>query len=90
MKTQAFQYFIRGTSFAAGAVFFVAIGVLFADSLNTFSSGETISSSRINANFQIAAPEGFIGAFYLSAPPVGSRPTAPTAHRIYGDSSSGG
>ncbi len=55
----------------ASALVFIALGVLFAQSMNTFSSGETVSAAQINANFLIAAPEGFIGAFYLSSCPTG-------------------
>jgi hypothetical protein len=45
-----------------------------ATALNVFSSGETLSSSKINFNFSIAAPEGLIAPFYLDTCPNGWAP----------------
>lgn len=64
-------YFLKGAAFSAGAGTFLALGIILAQSINTFQSGEVVSASKINQNFQIAAPQGFIGAFMLSACPSG-------------------
>ena len=63
--------FFKGGAFAAGASLFVALGFLAAQSMTTFNSGDVITATAMNQNFQIAAPSGFIGAFYLSACPTG-------------------
>lgn len=63
--------FIKGAGFSAGASIFVALSVALAQSLTSFNSGDLVSASSINANFQIAAPEGAIVAFYLAACPTG-------------------
>ncbi|MBE7439382.1 MAG: phage tail protein [Spirochaetales bacterium] len=64
-------YFLKGAAFSAGAASFLALGMIIAQSLNTFQAGEVVSASKINQNFQIAAPQGFVGAFMLSACPSG-------------------
>ncbi len=45
-----------------------------AAAMNVFSSGEVISSAKINQNFAIAAPEGAVIAFYLNNCPEGWAP----------------
>ncbi len=45
-----------------------------ATAMNVFSSGESLSSSKINLNFSIAAPEGLIAPFYLDGCPSGWAP----------------
>lgn len=71
MKDEFKRSFVRGAAFAAGAAAFLALGVIIAQSINTFTAGELVSASKINENFQMAAPEGAIMAFYLSACPSG-------------------
>ena len=63
--------FLKGAVFAAGASLFFGLTVLVAQSIKNFNSGDLISSTDINANFQISAPEGLIAAFYLSSCPTG-------------------
>jgi len=65
------QSFLKGAAFAAGAASFLALGMIIAQSIHTFSAGEVVSASKINENFQIAAPAGFVGAFMLTACPSG-------------------
>lgn len=72
------KYCLRGFGLAVGFSLFAALTVLFAQSLNTFSSGDLISAAKINSNFQaletkvaIAAPQGAVMAFYLSVCPTG-------------------
>jgi hypothetical protein len=62
--------FQRGLGFVAAAVA-IPLTVLLAQSIHTFSPGQTVSASQMNANFQIAAPTGAIMGFYLSACPSG-------------------
>ncbi|MBE7438405.1 MAG: phage tail protein [Spirochaetales bacterium] len=50
---------------------FLALGILVAQTINTFSSGESVSSSRINQNFQMVAPPGLVAAFMLTSCPSG-------------------
>lgn len=45
-----------------------------AAAMNLFAPGEVISSTRINQNFLIAAPEGAVVAFYLNNCPEGWAP----------------
>lgn len=45
-----------------------------AASMNLFSSGEVISSAKLNENFEIAAPEGAVIAFNLTECPKGWTP----------------
>jgi len=71
METAIKTSFLKGAAFAAGAAAFLALGVIIAQSVHTFTAGEVVSASKINENFQIAAPEGAIMAFYLSACPSG-------------------
>ncbi len=55
---------VRGLGFA-GAVLAVWLGYgLLADSLHVFNSGEVVSASRLNANFQKMAPIGTILAWH--------------------------
>ena len=54
-----------------GLFFLLPLALLLAQSIQTFNSGELISSSSINANFQIAAPEGAVVAFMLTSCPTG-------------------
>lgn len=61
----------KGVGFASGVLIFMAISVLVAEGIKTFTSGDLISASSINLNFQIASPEGTISAFYLSSCPTG-------------------
>lgn len=63
--------FVRGTGQIAALISFGALTALAAQSLNVFSAGDLISASALNTNFQIAAPEGAVMAFYLSACPSG-------------------
>ena len=63
--------FTRGAGFFAALLIFSALTVLLAQSMRTFSAGELISSTAINANFQIAAPQGAVMAFHLSTCPDG-------------------
>jgi len=76
MKAEIKKSFRKGAAFAAGVGVFATLSFIVAQSINTFTSGtftsgEVVSASKINANFQIAAPEGFIGAFYLTTCPDG-------------------
>ncbi len=48
-----------------------AAGYLFAQTFSTFQSGELVSATKLNENFQVAAPSGAILAFNLSACPSG-------------------
>ncbi len=77
--------FVRGAGFVAGAIALGGISILVAQSLTTFSSGQVVSASAINANFtdlqnQITAldqkfapadPAGVVAAFFLTACPTG-------------------
>ncbi|MBE7439796.1 MAG: tail fiber protein [Spirochaetales bacterium] len=71
MKQELKKSFLKGAAFAGGAAVFIGLTFIVAQSINTFTSGEVVSASKINANFQMAAPEGAIMAFYLSACPSG-------------------
>ncbi|MBE7439797.1 MAG: tail fiber protein [Spirochaetales bacterium] len=71
MKQEIKKSFLKGAAFAGGAAVFIGLTFIVAQSINTFTSGEVVSASKINANFQMAAPEGAIMAFYLSACPDG-------------------
>jgi len=71
MKTEFQRAFVKGAGFAGGAAVFIGLTFIVAQSIHTFTSGEVVSAAKINANFQIAAPEGAIMAFYLSACPSG-------------------
>ncbi len=62
----------RGFGFSAGISIFVALAALLAQSLSSFASGDLVSASTMNANFQaVKTPDGAIMAFYLSACPTG-------------------
>ncbi len=65
--------FLKGIGIGAGiGVGLFSTGLLAAAlSMNIFSPGEVISSSKINQNFAIAAPEGAVVAFDLSECPAG-------------------
>lgn len=70
--------FYRSFGFVAGLLLLIPPIYLFAQSLNSFSEGDLVSASRINANFQllnngltIAAPDGAIVPFMLAACPTG-------------------
>ena len=57
----------RGVNFALGLVLVIVplCGVaLMADGLNVFSRGETISSAKVNANFQKIVPIGAVVAWH--------------------------
>lgn len=64
--------FLKGVAFGAGV--FVTGLFAAATAMNIFSSGEVISSAKINQNFAIAAPEGAIIAFHLTSCPDGWAP----------------
>lgn len=59
--------FIKGLGFSTAVSVFLSLSILLAQTIATFSPGDLLSSSQINANFQIAAPEGFVGAFAVRA-----------------------
>lgn len=63
--------FIKGAGFAVGLAVVLSFYALMAQSLTSFNAGDVVSASTINANFLIAAPEGTISAFHLSACPNG-------------------
>ncbi|MBE7440022.1 MAG: hypothetical protein HS115_16335 [Spirochaetales bacterium] len=62
---------MRGAAFAAGVATFLAVGIVIAQSIHTFSSGDVVSASKINEDFQIAAPEGALMGFHLASCPSG-------------------
>jgi len=71
MKAEIKKSFLKGAAFAAGVGVFATLSFIVAQSINTFTSGEVVSASKINENFQMAAPQGAVMAFYLSACPSG-------------------
>lgn len=64
--------FFKGVGIGAGLLTTSIFAA--AAAMNVFSPGQTISAAQINQNFAIAAPEGAIMAFYLSACPEGWAP----------------
>lgn len=64
--------FLKGVGFAAGLLTTSVFAA--AAAMNVFSSGQTISAAQINQNFAMAAPEGAVIAFYLTACPEGWAP----------------
>lgn len=64
---------VRGVGIGIGIGIGLATTALLAvaASMNLFSPGEVVSSAKLNENFEIAAPEGGVMAFYLSACPKG-------------------
>ncbi len=64
--------FFKGVGLGAGLI---ATGVFAAAmSMNVFEVGEVLSSSKVNKNFEIAAPAGAIMAFYAAGCPDGWAP----------------
>lgn len=63
------QAFVAGLAFGAGLCTSGLVAA--AAAMNLFSPGEVISSTKINENFAMAAPEGAVVAFHLSACPLG-------------------
>ena len=61
----------RGLGFVLVVSFAAGVSVLLAQSLTSFNSGDLISAARINANFQIAAPENAVMAFHQTSCPPG-------------------
>jgi hypothetical protein len=61
--------FLKGVGFALGLLTTSLFAA--AAAMNVFSSGESLSASKINLNFTIAAPEGLIAPFYLDTCPNG-------------------
>ena len=70
MKTM-FKHIKTGFFIGVGITLALSLSALLAQSMYQFSSGEVISSSKINENFAVAAPAGLVAAFYLSACPTG-------------------
>ncbi len=64
--------FLKG--FGIGLGLFASSLFAAATAMNVFSAGESLSSSKINLNFSISAPEGLISAFYLDSCPPGWAP----------------
>ena len=60
-----------GFVFGAGAVLALGLTALFAQTFTQFGPGDLVSSTKINENFQVAAPSGLIGAFALTTCPSG-------------------
>ncbi|GBF50117.1 hypothetical protein LPTSP4_16410 [Leptospira ryugenii] len=63
---------IRGAGLAVGLMTTSLFAA--AAAMKVFSPGDTLSSSAINRNFLIAAPEGAVIAFYLNECPEGWAP----------------
>lgn len=67
---------LKGISIGAGIGIGLITTTLFAAAaaMKVFSAGEVISATELNRNFTMAAPEGAVMAFYLSACPEGWTP----------------
>jgi len=67
---------LKGISIGAGIGIGLITTTLFAAAaaMKVFSAGEVISAADLNRNFTMAAPEGAVMAFYLSACPDGWTP----------------
>ena len=64
--------FFKGVGIGAGLLTTSIFAA--AAAMNVFSPGGVVSSSQINQNFLIAAPEGAVVAFYLDSCPTGWAP----------------
>lgn len=64
--------FFKGVGIGAGLLTTSIFAA--AAAMNVFTPGQVISSAMINQNFQIAAPEGAVMAFYLASCPEGWAP----------------
>lgn len=51
MKSKFLEFFLKGIAFALGIGATALVGVTITGTINSFSSGETISASTINENF---------------------------------------
>lgn len=72
LKTSLLKAMGVGIGFGIGLTTTALIAA--AASMNLFSSGEVISSAKLNENFEIAAPEGAVIAFNLTECPKGWAP----------------
>lgn len=72
MKEIIRNSFAKGVAFSLG-IFATSIFAA-AMSMTIFSSGQVVSSADVNKNFEIAAPEGAVMAFYLASCPDGWAP----------------
>jgi len=72
LKTSLLKGMGLGIGFGIGLTTTALIAA--AASMNLFSSGEVISSAKLNENFEIAAPEGAVIAFDLTECPKGWAP----------------
>lgn len=72
LKTSLLKAMGVGIGFGIGLTTTALIAA--AASMNLFSSGEVISSAKLNENFEIAAPEGAVIAFNLLECPKGWAP----------------
>lgn len=72
LKTSLLKGMGLGIGFGIGLTTTALIAA--AASMNLFSSGEVISSAKLNENFEIAAPEGAVIAFNLTECPKGWAP----------------
>lgn len=61
----------NGMAWGVGLLIVLGSAALLAQTFSTFSSGEIISASAVNENFQIAAPDNAIVAFYQASCPSG-------------------
>lgn len=74
-KSSAVEYLKRGFFKGAGIGATVASSIFAAAAaMNIFAPGQTISSTQINQNFAMAAPEGAVVASYLASCPEGWAP----------------
>ncbi|MCR9145124.1 MAG: phage tail protein [bacterium] len=76
IKTKTAEYiksgFFKGVGLGAGLLTTSLFAA--AAAINVFAPGEVISSTKINENFAIAAPEGAVMAFFLASCPNGWAP----------------
>ncbi|EHQ05808.1 Tail Collar domain protein [Leptonema illini DSM 21528] len=72
LKTSLLKGMGLGIGFGIGLTTTALIAA--AASMNLFSSGEVISSAKLNENFEIAAPEGAVISFNLAECPKGWAP----------------